>query len=620
MGDKWYELKKKWGKEQPSDNKNFHKRLIIALSIIIISAIVLYLIFYTDLFTKTTTLTTTTISQTVSTTNIIPTTTATLPTSTTNIIPTTTATTPTTTTQITTSTTTTIIIQACSDGTPYGKCSSIEPKFCDNGNLIDKCSICGCSSNQKCRNDSCGKGSVVLFIDENTYNQLTNEISRFKEDIENDLDVNVFIHHDNFNEQKQIRDIIIDHFNNDYLLGSILIGNILHAFYGDTLSDFYYMDLDPKVDECYNDGKVDKTCLGAYPPAGLYPYIEIWSGRIKPTKPGQEGIEQIRSYLNKDHDYRNGVISYNKRITLVSPMYIFDYKYSQEDYIQLFQDMLESSLLYSSNEAEIIYDTNSSNLKNEYINTLKNQNEFTFLNLHGAPNLELFGGSTILYFNEIESLKPNSMIYELESCSNGDFTAENYIAGTYLFSGNALAVMANSVVSNIVIQESVFKNIGQLRLGIPIGEVYRHKSCDLVCHLFGDPTLRLRPFNLENAPKFKVDSLLVDFGEHLIGTQTEIDYVIKNEGNSKLIIDAGGLVAKLNGGIIGGYIPFYYTFEGKLNKRIEVEPHSEVSIKIYFNLIEGKVNKGVYEGYFFEMPTNDPINPWITINLKGKSI
>ncbi|MEA3342721.1 MAG: C1 family peptidase, partial [archaeon] len=36
--------------------------------------------------------------------------------------------------------------QACSDGTPYGECSSTKPKYCDNGNLVNKPSNCGCPS------------------------------------------------------------------------------------------------------------------------------------------------------------------------------------------------------------------------------------------------------------------------------------------------------------------------------------------------------------------------------------------------------------------------------------------------------------------------------------------
>lgn len=36
------------------------------------------------------------------------------------------------------------IIQQCDDGTFYGACSSNQPKFCEDGRLIDKADLCGC--------------------------------------------------------------------------------------------------------------------------------------------------------------------------------------------------------------------------------------------------------------------------------------------------------------------------------------------------------------------------------------------------------------------------------------------------------------------------------------------
>ncbi len=41
----------------------------------------------------------------------------------------------------------------CSDETPYGQCSPDRPKYCDNGNLVDKCSQCGCPSGYECKDD-----------------------------------------------------------------------------------------------------------------------------------------------------------------------------------------------------------------------------------------------------------------------------------------------------------------------------------------------------------------------------------------------------------------------------------------------------------------------------------
>ncbi len=55
---------------------------------------------------------------------------------------------------------------ACSDGTPYGECSSTKPLYCDNGLLTDKCSSCGCPSGttcdqtfQACRAQRCSDGT-----------------------------------------------------------------------------------------------------------------------------------------------------------------------------------------------------------------------------------------------------------------------------------------------------------------------------------------------------------------------------------------------------------------------------------------------------------------------------
>jgi len=40
--------------------------------------------------------------------------------------------------------------QRCTDGTAYGVCSKTAPKYCDNGQLKDKCSYCGCQANLLC--------------------------------------------------------------------------------------------------------------------------------------------------------------------------------------------------------------------------------------------------------------------------------------------------------------------------------------------------------------------------------------------------------------------------------------------------------------------------------------
>jgi hypothetical protein len=56
--------------------------------------------------------------------------------------------------------------QTCSDGTSYGQCSISKPRYCNNGNLIDKCIQCGCPSIQNCNttSDSCYTPSGASLI------------------------------------------------------------------------------------------------------------------------------------------------------------------------------------------------------------------------------------------------------------------------------------------------------------------------------------------------------------------------------------------------------------------------------------------------------------------------
>lgn len=58
-------------------------------------------------------------------------------------------------------------ILKCSDGTPYGECSSNKPMYCDNGKLVEKASLCGCPSGYDVYGDLCirklSKNCVITY-------------------------------------------------------------------------------------------------------------------------------------------------------------------------------------------------------------------------------------------------------------------------------------------------------------------------------------------------------------------------------------------------------------------------------------------------------------------------
>ena len=51
------------------------------------------------------------------------------------------------------------IVPTCSDATEYGDCSATKPKYCYAGNLIDKCSVCGCDPGYDCVDEVCQEPS-----------------------------------------------------------------------------------------------------------------------------------------------------------------------------------------------------------------------------------------------------------------------------------------------------------------------------------------------------------------------------------------------------------------------------------------------------------------------------
>lgn len=77
-----------------------------------------------------------------------------------------------------------------------------------------------------------------------------------------------------------------------------------------------------------------------------------------------------------------------------------------------------------------------------YDNAMKN-NKFTFayISAHGAPTYHIFGISS----DKVKNSGYSSLIYQLESCNTGNYLVDDYLAGNYLFYGNALAVSAYSI-------------------------------------------------------------------------------------------------------------------------------------------------------------------------------
>jgi chemotaxis protein histidine kinase CheA len=133
-----------------------------------------------------------------------------------------------------------VVQQKCADGTSYSQCSTNKPKYCENGNLIDKCLICGCSLNYYC-DESSGSCKVAERLDMLIFispqyaadTQIQKAINEYINTVKNDVGWDTKI----INITPEINDFIkIDKIIEDYyrksggrLKGAIMVGEDINT-------------------------------------------------------------------------------------------------------------------------------------------------------------------------------------------------------------------------------------------------------------------------------------------------------------------------------------------------------------------------------------------------------
>ncbi|MFH0859079.1 MAG: C25 family cysteine peptidase [Patescibacteria group bacterium] len=481
------------------------------------------------------------------------------------------------------------------------------------------------------------KNSVAIIIDTDTYNQVKTYIDRLKSDIANDLNVDVFVHAKQWNNINEIRNILKAGYQNQGLSGSILIGEIPTAYFenGDErtdpfgyseYSDWYYQDLDGNFTDSDGDGFFE---LENYYLSNIKTAREVWSGRIKPPVGGAEGVQLLKDYLDRNHDYRTGQLSYEKKLLI--PYWMSNMKYlNEQEYLSRAKGISESTGLYNSNQIEIIspYQKSSSIMKSEYLSKLNTSSyEFMFYDGHSGPTTQYFGDGVSLTVtsDEIKDIKPQILFSFLHGCYNGAFLEKNYLAGSILFYGKGLIALGNSYMGVETIDLSdlrVFDRFSSLKEGVTFGEMYINDPEFMRMQLFGDPTLRLRKKPVIS-PKVSLDQTQLDFGTVSPGDKKEINLRINNNGLAKLqlryrfskysIDQIGGSDAYF-GNLVNYYFPPIEVIGSKLLGDIEINPGGFENITFSFPVLGWK---GKYYGFIL-FNTNDPTNPYLKIWITGE--
>jgi len=408
------------------------------------------------------------------------------------------------------------------------------------------------------------------------------------------------------------------------LVGAVLVGQVPATYFYAQLagpqldkvpSDFYYMELER--DLALGEDQVFEPPVAS---ASLLP--DIWVGRLKPAKEGQAGLEQLRQYFRRNHDFRTGRMRYVPQMLVV-------------DDITASADPLDSASASSVDVRELgsrsgLYppgnvispsvmrrqDRSAPDLRR----MLRSPYELALLSHHGSPTTQEFGGA-ILTSSKIEEFAPQPAFYLIWSCSNGDFTSQDYLAGAYLFGGRGLAVLAPTVpvFGNA---ESVLPLLWPLSLGATLGESYRYRGFLTPIALLGDPTLRLRR-PPSRAPRIVLQPTEVDFGTVApttadgeampLGAQTgETGVVIRvtNTGTAPLVFSRVPSIAHVffNGEWATGATATPVSF----STPSQIPPGASDSLVFSFT----PTQPGQYAG-FIGLYTNDPQAILVTIPFRG---
>ncbi len=435
--------------------------------------------------------------------------------------------------------------------------------------------------------------SIAIFIDKETYSQIKFEIDRFASDIEKDLCTKVILYTfvNSTTKPEEIRNIIIRDYKERKLMGIILIGDIPYVYveHKPAEQDWpgieYYSNLEGEFLDSDNNNKFDFFPLKR----------NIWIGIILPPnfkEDRNKGITLLKEYFNRNHDYRTGNLKYEEKLLVFPQIQIFDLK-KDKNYIESsLRDSLNGIWTKWSENFNILYSNDPNELDNQFLEELKKPYEVVLVNAHGSPTWHM---NNINYEN-IKEIRPSPLFYIMVSCSVGKFDKPNYLAGSYLFYGNGLVVLAQPHTFNIcpTYGMEMLRLVGK---GVLWGEASSMACADFQFYVFGDPTLRVRI----DIPDIKIEfTRELDFGIIKKGSGWKyLNISIKNLGKDDLIIE--NIYAENFG---------FYAETPKIVKHGE-----EYTIKIGANDFNERCNIGEQKREII-IETNRPFDPFIRILAK----
>jgi hypothetical protein len=331
---------------------------------------------------------------------------------------------------------------------------------------------------------------VQVWVEGGIYDQILPQLLQYQSDIESCEDYQIDFYICNGCTKEEIKTSL----QQIETVGTVFVGDLPNAwfylyncydygFYETFPVDLYFMDLNGS----WTGGDGSSINPFKFHIEDIYP--EIFFGRItSPIGTGQDEINLINNYFDKNHKYRKGVTALPHQALV----------YIDDDWA--------GATEYWGNQIGLVYSqrtqisdpltTNAVDYKNRWDDNY----EHLFVAVHSDPwehGFVVNNDRQYVTMNDVKNNKPHFFFYNLFACSNARFSEINYIAGWYIFqeSDYGLTAVGPTKIGGMLETDKFYNSLKNNDFGGALKQWFKDTGTNDQCWyygttLIGDPTLK----------------------------------------------------------------------------------------------------------------------------------
>ncbi|MFH1506353.1 MAG: hypothetical protein ABIE94_05205 [archaeon] len=307
--------------------------------------------------------------------------------------------------------------------------------------------------------------TVYVLVDESLYSELESYLLRYESDVESEGQYTVEIYSGTYGTPEELRAFLQ---GLPSIAGAIFVGDFPAIWFEEPLytpdgfpMDLFYMDLDGEWIDSDSDDLYDLHTTETQDID-----LEIWIGRIDASTLNGTSIDLYKNYFDKNHEYRSS----NLKLPLRALNYV------DNDWAGYWGTRWNGDMEYLYEYTTLVDHLDGTSAP-DYKNRLKWNYEWVSVYAHSWPEGHIFNSEYYpwpdneVLSQEIKSINPHGLFYNLFACSAAQFEEYDYIAGRYLFIDTYGVVVIGSTKTGSMLEfDQFYQPLGQ---GKNLGEAFK---------------------------------------------------------------------------------------------------------------------------------------------------